>query len=73
MNQNGFYSPSRKILLLFNLIWFIGTVLLVAVMTDLFTESPFQGQYLMLHFLVIASTVMVGRLNYNYSKMKTAA
>jgi hypothetical protein len=68
MRQNWFYHPSKQTLILFNLTWLIGAFLLLAVMTDLFSSSPFKGQYLVLHFLLAASAAMVIRLNLNFQK-----
>jgi hypothetical protein len=64
--------PSKKTLILFTLLWFIGTVLLILSTTDVFSNSFFQKKYMMLYFLMICSTIMVIKLYLNYWKQKTS-
>lgn len=72
-NENNFFKkPSFKHVIIFTSVWLISLVLLVMASTDLFTESPFQNKYLMTHFIVVYSTVMIVKLNLNYRKNKAA-
>lgn len=51
-------------------VWFVSTLLLFAAMTDLFTQTPFQGKYLMIWFLLIASSFAVVRVLIAYRRRK---
>lgn len=64
-------NPSRKQMILFTLLYFAGILLLVLSMTDLFTESLFQGKYLLLYFLIIGSTLATFKIHLNYWNFKT--
>jgi len=64
-------TPSKKHLIIFGLLWFISIALLTLSITDLFTESFFQKNYTMMYFLMIGSTVAIGKLYFNYWKNKT--
>lgn len=51
-----------KRVLWFTLAWFIGVGLLTIAITDLFTESIFQKQYLPLLILMAANTIIILRM-----------
>ena len=63
-------NPTKKHLLLFGLLWLIGNGLLTLSITDLFTESFFQKNYMMMYFFMIGSTIAIGKLYINYWKNK---
>lgn len=60
--------PTKKTLFLFTLVWVLGMMLLTLSVTDLFTESFFQKGYLMIYFLMAASTLVTVKLYFNYWK-----
>ena len=64
-------NPGKKHLIIFGLLWFISNVLLTLSITDLFTESFFQKNYVMMYFLMFGSTITTGKLYFNYWKNKT--
>ena len=70
VKRNFIKNPTRKNLILFILLWFVGIFLLTLSTTDLFTESFFQKKYIMIYFLMIGSTITTGKLYYNYWKNK---
>lgn len=74
MNENNhqtyFTHPSKKILTICSLIWFVGLSLNILAMTDLFRESLLQIKYIFMHFSLIGSTAMTLFLWYNYFKNK---
>lgn len=70
-NQNFLTNPTKKHLILLGLLWFISIILLILSITDLFTESFFSKKYVMMYFLMIGSTVTMGKLYFNYWKNKT--
>jgi len=69
-NQSFLTNPTKKHLILFGLLWFISNTLLTLSITDLFTESFFQKNYVMIYFLMIGSTIATGKLYINYWKNK---
>ena len=64
------FAPTLKQLLIVTGIWLIGALLLVLVMTDLFTESPFHVEYTMLFFLLGTSTIAITFFNLNYLRVQ---
>ena len=64
-------NPTKKHLVIFGLLWFVSISLLTLSITDLFTESFFQKNYTMMYFLMFGSTVVTGKLYFNYWKNKT--
>ncbi|WP_347174279.1 hypothetical protein [Polaribacter uvawellassae] len=64
-------NPTKKHLIIFGLLWLVSIALLTLSITDLFTESFFQKNYVMIYFLMIGSTLGVGKLYFNYWKNKT--
>ncbi|WP_275316972.1 hypothetical protein [Tenacibaculum bernardetii] len=70
--KNSFITnPTKKHIIIFGLLWFIGITLLTLSITDLFTESFFQKNYVMIYFLMIGSTMTTGKLYHNYWKNRT--
>lgn len=70
VKRNFIKNPSTNNLILFSLLWLAGILLLILSTTDLFTESFFQKKYIMIHFLMIGSTIATGKLYFNYWKNK---
>ena len=70
LKRNFITNPSKKILILFTSLWLLGITLLILAMTDLFTESILQRKYVMVYFLMIGSTIVTGKLYFNYWKNK---
>ena len=71
---NDFYkNPSLKNVIIFYVIWFVSNMLLILVITDLFTESFFQKKYLMMYILMIGSTISTRKIYMNYRKNKKLA
>ena len=68
--RNFITNPSKKNLIIFTLLWFLGIVLLTLSATDLFTESFFQKKYVLIYFLMIGSTITTIKLYKNYWKNK---
>ena len=69
-HQTNFTHPSKKILTICSLVWFVGLSLNILAMTDLFREFLFQKKYIVMHFLLIGSTAMTLFLWNNYFKNK---
>ena len=66
---NFLKHPSKKVLIVFTALWIIGISLLTLSMTDLFTEPFFQKKYFMLYFIIIGSTIVIGKLYVNKFKI----
>ena len=64
------FTPTLKQLLTITGIWLVGMLLLVLVMTDLFTQSPFRAEYTMLFFLLGTSTIAITFFNLNYLRVQ---
>jgi hypothetical protein len=62
----GFSSPPLPLVLLLQLLWGLGTVLLLLVMTNFFSETPFRSNNFMLWFLIVFSALSVLRITRNY-------
>jgi len=71
IKRNFMKNPSIKNLILITLLWFVGIILLTLSTTDLSTESFFQKKYVMIYFLIIGSTIVKGKLYFNYWKNKS--
>jgi hypothetical protein len=69
-NKNFTLNPTKKTLILFTLIWVIGTGLIIYAISDSFGESFFQKKYGLLYLMLIGSTFTVAKLYYNYFKNK---
>lgn len=70
IKRNFIKNPSKKDLILFTSLWLLGIILLTLSTTDLFTESFFQKKHVIIYFLMIGSTVTIGKLYFNYWKNK---
>lgn len=76
MKQNTKFNDGLKILAtkkrvtIITALWLVGIVLLLLAATDVFTTSPFQGQYLPVYLLMLGSTLMTARLWWVYFKMR---
>ena len=64
--RNFIKNPSKKNLVTFTILWLLGIVLLTLSITNLFTESFFQGKYVMIYLLMIGSTIATIKLYRNY-------
>jgi|GEM_PF-1628096 len=76
MKQNTKFNDGLKLLAtkkrvaIITASWLVGIVLLLLAATDLFTQSPFRGQYLPMYLLMLGSTLMTARLWWVYLKTK---
>lgn len=70
-NRNLVENPTKKSLVLFTSLWFVGVVLLVMATTDLFTESFFQRKNGMIWLLMIFSTMTIVKVHLNYWSTKS--
>jgi len=68
--NNWFKNPSHKQIILSTLLYFTGILLLILSMTDLFTESIFQGKYSLIYFLILGSTLTTLKIHLNYRNLK---
>jgi len=66
---NWYENPSKKTLIIFGLLWGISNMLLVLVLTDLFTENPLKAKNIMLMIFMLGSTLSVTQLYLRYYKM----
>ena len=66
--RNFYHNPTSKTVIIFWVIWLISNMLLILSITDLLTESFFQKEYLMIYFLMIASTIATIKVQMNYRK-----
>ena len=75
MNQsnNWINNPTKKQMILVVFLGFTGLVFLLLSMTNFFTETPFQGKYLVLYFLLLGSSLTVFKVCRNYYKDKGKA
>jgi uncharacterized protein YacL len=60
--------PTKKQLILFTIFWLIIALILILVMTDLFTKSPFQRKYFGVFLILIFSFMPVLNLWLQYKK-----
>ena len=70
IKRNFIKNPSKKNLILFTLLWFLGITLLILSTTDLFIENFLQKRYIMIYFLMIGSTIATVKLYMNYWRNK---
>jgi hypothetical protein len=70
MMNNPILNPSKKIVILVLISWFIGVLLLILASTDLFTESMFQRKYTITNGLIFSATITILVLIKNYLKSK---
>jgi hypothetical protein len=68
--KNWKKNPSKKNLVLFTGLWFLGITLLILSTTDLFKESFFQKKNLTIYLLIIGSTLAAAKLHFKYWKNK---
>ncbi|MEL6559568.1 MAG: hypothetical protein AAFQ94_15360 [Bacteroidota bacterium] len=69
---NDFYNnPSKNTVITFVLLYVISMVVMVLVLTDLFTTRLFAGNNAMVIVLMILSTVSLVRLLINYRKSRS--
>ena len=66
--SNWMKNPTKTQLILFTLLSSFGILLLILVVTDLFTENPFRKKYVMLFLLGIGSATATLKLHLNYWK-----
>lgn len=70
IKNNWLKNPSPKQMILYTLLYITAILLLVLSMTNLFTESIFQGEYLLLYFLILGSTITTFKMHLNYWNLK---
>ncbi|MGK0413255.1 MAG: hypothetical protein ACJA1B_001457 [Polaribacter sp.] len=70
MMSNPILNPSKKIVTLVLVSWFIGVLLLVLASTNLFTESMFQRKYTITNGLILSATITTLVMIKNYLKSK---
>ena len=61
-------NPSGKQVSYILVVWIIGISLIILSITNLFTESIFQKEYIMMYALIIASTFTTFAAVNNYRK-----
>ncbi len=66
MKNNAFQNPTQRQLILFTLAGITGILLLVLSMTDLFTSSFFQREYLLLYFIIAGALITLSKMHINY-------
>lgn len=66
--MNFIKNPSRKNLILFTSLWLFEIILFILSVTNLFTESFFQKEYLVIYLLIISSTILIINIYTNYRK-----
>jgi divalent metal cation (Fe/Co/Zn/Cd) transporter len=64
--NNWIKNPTKKQMTMTLLIGLIGFVLLLLSMTNFFTETPFQGKYLMLYILQIGAGLTIWKVCRSY-------
>lgn len=69
-SKNFFVYPSKKIVIFFVALCFIGNVLLILAATDLFKEHIFQRKNIMIIGLMSSSILLTFKLYANYLKNK---
>lgn len=67
-NDNFFYNPSLKQVILIVGIWIFSMVLLTMVITDLFTEIIWRKEHFIFYILMLSSTFSVAKFYGNYRK-----
>jgi hypothetical protein len=68
--SNIFITPSKKILVIILITWFISVSILVLAVTNLFTESVFQRKFLAVNGLILSSTLSIRIIIRNYLRGK---
>ena len=71
-NKTWLTHPNKKQIIIYLIIWFIGTSLLVIATTDLFTKTIFTMSPLML-MMIIGATFPIPIFLTNYRKNKSNA
>lgn len=67
-NNSWFTHPSKKILIVFIILWFIGFSCSILAATDAFEEKLFQPKNTMVLWLLLCSTLTTLKLVINYFK-----
>ncbi|MBF00141.1 MAG: hypothetical protein CMP77_09190 [Flavobacterium sp.] len=57
-----FHLINKKRAVVLTALWFIGGLLLLLAMSDLFTQSIFNKKYLLLQFLFLINTVFIFKM-----------
>jgi hypothetical protein len=61
-------KPTKKTVIVFCTVYFIGTFLTLMAASDLFTENPFQRRYLPVLIMTAAATIVTVNLVLRYFK-----
>ncbi|HPW98607.1 MAG TPA: hypothetical protein PK218_08605 [Flavobacterium sp.] len=69
-NKTLFTHPILRTVLIFGGLWLITTVLVIAVITNMFVEPIIQPKYFVLYMLLFASTSTMVTLIKNYIKTR---
>jgi hypothetical protein len=68
MQKSFFTHPTKRTLIVFTILWFVGVSLSILAATDLFTESLFKSGNLFYHGSILAPSLVVLKLYLNYYK-----
>jgi len=72
-HKNWMDNPSMTQVSIYTIAWFISLVLIVLSVTNLFTESFFKGNGMIIYILIVGATGATLKLNYSYWKNKVKA
>ena len=64
-------NPTKKQMILTNIIWLTGITLMILAMTDFLNDSAFKSKNLMMFFLIIIATITEIKVTYNYFRKQT--
>ncbi|MAD97317.1 MAG: hypothetical protein CMB99_08335 [Flavobacteriaceae bacterium] len=71
MEKKSFYThPTKKVVIIFVILWVVSTLLLVLAITDGFQESLFKKNNLIINSILFGSTFTTVSLIRNYIKNK---
>ena len=68
--KNWISHPKKINVVLVLSVWIISSTLLVLAMTDLFSESFFNSDYIIIYLMMIMSTLTCFRVIVNYLRRK---
>lgn len=66
--KSWFEEPSLSQVLLFVTVWLVGVIFSMMVMTNFFSETPFQQRHSVILILIVLNLVVVLRAIKNYVK-----
>lgn len=68
INNNLKTSISTKKIILFTILWVFSTIVFIILMTNFFSENPFQNKYVGFYLIIFVSTFGIVRLHNIYWK-----